>query len=119
MTGTKKKDSSMVFILVLDIDDDSSHQSRFCFLEHQESKENGFETSSHQQQHQTQPSQLAQQNGSEYEARKVPLKLLMDPRHVQDMNSMRNTYGYEASPMSPEFGYELVNALNAQTGKGL
>ena len=31
---------------------------------------------------------------------------------------MRHQYGYEAAPMSPEFGYELVNALNAPNGKG-
>lgn len=59
-----------------------------------------------------------QQNGL-IEPKKVPLKLLMDPRHVQDANSMRHQYGYDAAaPMSPEFGYELVNALNAPNGKG-
>lgn len=65
-----------------------------------------------QQQHEIVP--------SEYEPKKVPLKLLMDPRHVQDCNSMRGQYGYEqqAAPMSPEFGAELVNALNAPKGKG-
>ncbi|CAO1441247.1 unnamed protein product [Diamesa serratosioi] len=52
------------------------------------------------------------------EPKKVPLKLLMDPRHVQDMNTMSNQIGYEAAPMSPEFGYEIVNALNATKGKG-
>lgn len=42
----------------------------------------------------------------------------MDPRHVQDFNSLRQ-YGYEQlPPMSPEFGIELVNALNAPKGKG-
>jgi hypothetical protein len=60
---------------------------------------------------------LPSQNGCEIEPKKVPLKLLMDPRHVQDMNSMRQ-FGYEPAPMSPEFGYELVNALNAPNGKG-
>lgn len=48
------------------------------------------------------------------EPKKVPLKLLMDPRgHV---------HGYEPlpvpAPMSPEFGIELVNALNTSKGKG-
>lgn len=42
----------------------------------------------------------------------------MDPRHVQDLNSMNKQFGYEPSAMSPEFGYELVNALNSPTGKG-
>jgi hypothetical protein len=55
--------------------------------------------------------------GSIQEPKKVPLKLLMDPRHVQDFNSMRQ-FGYEPAPMSPEFGLELVNALNAPQGKG-
>lgn len=41
----------------------------------------------------------------------------MDPRHVQDFNSMRQ-FGYEPAPMSPEFGIELCNALNAPNGKG-
>jgi len=41
----------------------------------------------------------------------------MDPRHVQDFQSMRQ-FGYEAPPMSPEFGIELCNALNAPNGKG-
>lgn len=41
----------------------------------------------------------------------------MDPRHVQDFNTMRQ-FGYEPAPMSPEFGFELVNALNAPEGKG-
>lgn len=62
---------------------------------------------------------MTQHNGSEIEPKKVPLKLVMDPRHVQDMNTMRSQFGYEPSPMSPEFGYELVNALNAPSGKGL
>lgn len=44
----------------------------------------------------------------------------MDPRHVQDCNSVRAQYGYDQqpAPMSPEFGHELVNALNAPQGKG-
>lgn len=88
--------------------------TNISILEHQETKENGYESSTHQQQHQTQPSQL---NGSN-EPRKVPLKLVMDPRHVQDLNSMNKQFGYEPSAMSPEFGYELVNALNSPTGKG-
>jgi hypothetical protein len=57
-------------------------------------------------------------NAQFQEPKKVPLKLLMDPRgHVHDIQSMRQ-YGYEPSPMSPEFGIELVNALNAPKGKG-
>lgn len=91
--------------------------TNFSFLEQVETKENGYDTSLQQQQQQL-PYQQQQQNGAEVEHKKVPLKLLMDPRHVQDMNSMRNQYGYEAAPMSPEFGYELVNALNAPKGKG-
>lgn len=94
-------------------DDDSTLQS--SFLEHHETtKENGYETST---QLQSQTQQLTQINGSEFEPKKVPLKLVMDPRHVQDLNSMRQ-FGYEPSAMSPEFGYELVNALNAPKGKG-
>lgn len=90
------------------------------FLDHQETNENGHESSSYQQQHTVQQSsQAPQQNGAENEAKRVPLKLLMDPRHVQDLNSMRHEYGYgDAAPMSPEFGYELVNALNATKGRG-
>lgn len=41
----------------------------------------------------------------------------MDPRHVQDFNSMRQ-YGYEPGPISPDFGIEITNALNAQHGRG-
>lgn len=57
---------------------------------------------------------------SENEPKKVPLKFVMDPRHVQDCNTIRAQYGYDQqpAPMSPEFGYELVNALNAPNGKG-
>lgn len=90
------------------------------FLEHQETKENGHESSSYQQQHTVQQSpQAPQQNGAENDVKRVPLKLLMDPRHVQDLKSMSNQYGYDAAaPMSPEFGYELVNALNATQGRG-
>jgi hypothetical protein len=45
----------------------------------------------------------------------------MDPRHVQDFNTVRNQQGYEyqPAPMSPEFGHVLVDALNAPKGKGL
>jgi hypothetical protein len=96
--------------------DESSRQSHFTFLEFQETKENGHESSSQLHQHTVQPS--SQTNGGEIEHKKVPLKLLMDPRHVQDLNSSMLQYGYEPSPMSPEFGYELVNALNAPQGKG-
>lgn len=66
-----------------------------------------------QKQHEIVPS-------ADNEPKKVPLKLLMDPRHVQDCNSARAQYGYEQqpAPMSPEFGHELVNALNAPQGKG-
>jgi hypothetical protein len=84
----------------------------FLFLEQIDTKENGYESSNLQQ-------QMPYQNGAEIEPKKVPLKFLMDPRHVQDMNSMRNQYGYDNNaPQSPEFGYELVNALNAPQGKG-
>jgi hypothetical protein len=78
-------------------------------LEHHETKENGFETSSHQIEH--------TQNGAAVEPKKVPLRLVMDPRHVQDLNTMRQ-YGYDPTPMSPEFGKEIANALNAPKGKG-
>lgn len=83
-----------------------------------ETQENGFEIpQEYQQQQQQQPMQL---NGNGLvEPKKVPLKLLMDPRHVQDMNSMSHQIGYEPAPMSPEFGYEIVNALNATKGKGI
>lgn len=85
----------------------------YKILDHHETKENGFESSNFQQ-----PQETSQQQAFEIDAKKVPLRLVMDPRHVQDMNTTRHQYGYEPSPMSPEFGYELVNALNAQTGKG-
>lgn len=85
-------------------------KSRTSILEHHETKENGYESN------QLQQSEAPPTNGSE-EPKKLPLKLLMDPRHVQDLNSMRQ-FGYEPTPMSPEFGYELVNALNAPKGKG-
>ena len=79
-----------------------------------EPQENGYEIP--QEYQQQQPMQL---NGNGLiEPKKVPLKLLMDPRHVQDMNTMSTQVGYEAAPMSPEFGYEIVNALNATKGKG-
>ncbi|CRL07265.1 CLUMA_CG020244, isoform B [Clunio marinus] len=103
------------------IHDDGHEEERFI-EEHHETKENGFE-SSQQFSSQQQPLQnqqqfnLEHQNGAEIEPKKVPLKLVMDPRHVQDLNSIRQ-YGYEPAPMSPEFGYELVNALNAPKGKG-
>lgn len=45
----------------------------------------------------------------------------MDPRHVQDFNTVRNQQGYQdyqPAPMSPEFGHVLVDALNAPKGKG-
>lgn len=93
------------------------NRNKNTFLEHQETKENGFESSSQHVEHSTVPSQL---NGTaaSSEMKKVPLKLLMDPRHVQDFNSMRQ-FGYEpAAPMSPDFGLELCNALNAPNGKG-
>lgn len=55
----------------------------------------------------------------ENEPKKVPLKLLMDPRHVQDFNTVRQQYGYDQpAPMSPEFGHVLIDALNAPKGKG-
>lgn len=114
MMDMKKKDSSKVFESNFMPADESSRQSRFLILEHHETKENGFDSSTQLQQN----SQLPQSNGAESEPKKLPLKLLMDPRHVQDLNSMRHQYGYEPSPMSPEFGYELVNALNAPKGKG-
>lgn len=80
-------------------------------------EENGYEIPQDYQQQQQQPMQL---NGNGLmEPKKVPLKLLMDPRHVQDMNTMSTQVGYEAAPMSPEFGYEIVNALNATKGKGI
>jgi hypothetical protein len=82
-------------------------------LEHHSTKENGFETSSQSIEHST----SQQPNGTAGEPKKVPLKLVMDPRHVQDFNSMRQ-FGYEPAPMSPEFGLELCNALNAPNGKG-
>jgi hypothetical protein len=78
-------------------------------------KENGFETSSQQIEHSTQPIGAGPQAAAE--PKKVPLKLVMDPRHVQDINSMRQ-FGYECPPMSPEYGLELCNALNAPNGKG-
>lgn len=89
----------------------------FLTLEHYETNENGYDSSTLQQQQQP-PQQLPHQNGTHNEPKKLPLKLLMDPRHVQDQNSINLQYGYEPSPMSPEFGYELVNALNAPQGKG-
>lgn len=115
MMGAKKKDSLTV-VLFLKLCDDSSRQSQIHFiLDHFETNENGFESSSLQQQP---TQQLPHQNGTQTEPKKLPLKLLMDPRHVQDQNSINRQYGYEPSPMSPEFGYELVNALNAPQGKG-
>ena len=84
------------------------------FLDTQETKENGYETSTKQTEH-----SISQHptNGTAIEPKKVPLKLVMDPRHVQDFNSMKQ-FGYEHPPMSPEFGMELCNALNAPNGKG-
>ncbi|XP_070501731.1 synaptopodin-2 isoform X2 [Chironomus tepperi] len=95
------------------IHDDGHEEERFV-EEHQETKENGYETSTKQTEH-----SISQHptNGTAIEPKKVPLKLVMDPRHVQDFNSMRQ-FGYEPAPMSPEFGIELCNALNAPNGKG-
>lgn len=68
--------------------------------EQRDTKENGFGS---------------QMNGNIVEPKKVPLKLLMDPRgQVHGYEPMPTTAG----PMSPEFGIELVNALNAPKGKG-
>ncbi|KAL7019693.1 hypothetical protein ACKWTF_011212 [Chironomus riparius] len=96
------------------IHDDGHEEERFV-EDTQETKENGYETSTKQTEH-----SISQHptNGTLIEPKKVPLKLVMDPRHVQDFNSMRQ-FGYEpTAPMSPEFGIELCNALNAPNGKG-
>lgn len=84
-------------------------------LEHQESKENGYETSTRHTEHTT--TQHPTSGAPSIEPKKVPLKLVMDPRHVQDFNTMRQ-FGYEPAPISPEYGLELANALNAPNGKG-
>lgn len=80
-------------------------------LDHQETKENGYDTSLHQ----------PQQNGNGVcEPKKLPLKFLMDPRgQVQDLQSIRQCGLYEPNSMSPEVCLELVNALNAPQGKGI
>lgn len=85
------------------------------FIEHQETKENGNESSSHHFDHSVQNAQPFE--SATGEPKKVPLKLVMDPRHVQDFNSMRQ-FGYEPALISPEFGYEITNALNATQGRG-
>jgi hypothetical protein len=90
------------------IHDDGHEEERFI-EEHNETKENGIESSTHHFEHTQVP--------SSGEPQKVPLKLVMDPRHVQDFNTMRQ-YGYEPGPISPEFGMEITNALNAQHGRG-
>lgn len=88
------------------------------FIEHQETNENGNESSTHHFEHSHQNGSNAQSTDfSSNEPKKVPLKLVMDPRHVQDFNSMRQ-FGYEPAPISPEFGYEITNALNATQGRG-
>ncbi|KAG5673133.1 hypothetical protein PVAND_003205 [Polypedilum vanderplanki] len=92
------------------IHDDDGQEERYV-EEHHSTKENGFETSSQHIEHST--SAIPPE-----EPKKVPLKLVMDPRHVQDFNSMRQ-FGYEQiAPMSPEFGLELCNALNSSNEKG-
>jgi hypothetical protein len=85
------------------IHDNGGVEEQQSYEETRETKENGFDS---------------QLNGNVIEPKKVPLKLLMDPRgHVHDYQSSRSC-GYEPAPMSPEFGIELVNALNAPKGKG-
>jgi len=101
------------------IHDDGHEEERFI-EEHQETKENGNESSTHHFEHSHQNGSIPNAQPTEFlteEPKKVPLKLVMDPRHVQDFNSMRQ-FGYEPAPISPEFGYEITNALNATQGRG-
>lgn len=99
MTVVKKKDLSKV----------KGEIKFFAFYSNSfvDTQENGFE----------QYGQQPPQNGAPIEPKKVPLRLVMDPRHVQDANSMKQ-FGYEPTPMSPEYGHELVNALNSSNTKG-
>ena len=90
------------------------------FVDYTETKENGNESSTHQFEHTHQNGSVSNASTIEKstnEPKKVPLKLVMDPRHVQDFNSMRQ-FGYEPAPISPEFGYDITNALNATQGRG-